>query len=314
MNMKLSVILPIRNEADTIPELISRLLSVLNHIEIDYEIIFVTDINTDNTLEILKRYSIADSKIKIIKLSNSFGQHVAVRAGLDHCESDAAVIMDADLEMFPEDIPKLYSKLNEGFDIVYGVNKNKNRSFLKDLASKIFNKIMNLLSDENAALNTDMFRIISRKVIDEIIKFREQKPSLTYIMGLINLPAVKVELEFGRRSKGRSNYNFKRQMNMAIDSFLSFSTKPVRFISLLGFFTSLVSFLYLLIVLIQKFFDKYTGIGLGTILVLIIFFGGLQLFAIGIIGEYIGRIFIQSKNRPLYIVEELFGDFNKSSY
>jgi glycosyltransferase involved in cell wall biosynthesis len=314
MNMKLSVILPIRNEADTIPELISRLLSVLNHIEIDYEIIFVTDINTDNTLEILKRYSIADSKIKIIKLSNSFGQHVAVRAGLDHCESDAAVIMDADLEMFPEDIPKLYSKLNEGFDIVYGVNKHKNRSFLKDLASKIFNKIMNLLSDENAALNTDMFRIISRKVIDEIIKFREQKPSLTYIMGLINLPAVKVELEFGRRSKGRSNYNFKRQMNMAIDSFLSFSTKPVRFISLLGFFTSLVSFLYLLIVLIQKFFDKYTGIGLGTILVLIIFFGGLQLFAIGIIGEYIGRIFIQSKNRPLYIVEELFGDFNKSSY
>ena len=221
MNMKLSVILPIRNEADTIPELISRLLSVLNHIEIDYEIIFVTDINTDNTLEILKRYSIADSKIKIIKLSNSFGQHVAVRAGLDHCEGDAAVIMDADLEMFPEDIPKLYSKLNEGFDIVYGVNKNKNRSFLKDLASKIFNKIMNLLSDENAALNTDMFRIISRKVIDEIIKFREQKPSLTYIMGLINLPAVKVELEFGRRSKGRSNYNFKRQMNMAIDSFLS---------------------------------------------------------------------------------------------
>jgi glycosyltransferase involved in cell wall biosynthesis len=314
MNMKLSVILPIRNEADTIPELISRLLSVLNHIEIDYEIIFVTDINTDNTLEILKRYSIADSKIKIIKLSNSFGQHVAVRAGLDHCEGDAAVIMDADLEMFPEDIPKLYSKLNEGFDIVYGVNKHKNRSFLKDLASKIFNKIMNLLSDENAALNTDMFRIISRKVIDEIIKFREQKPSLTYIMGLINLPAVKVELEFGRRSKGRSNYNFKRQMNMAIDSFLSFSTKPVRFISLLGFFTSLVSFLYLLIVLIQKFFDKYTGIGLGTILVLIIFFGGLQLFAIGIIGEYIGRIFIQSKNRPLYIVEELFGDFNKSSY
>ena len=314
MNMKLSVILPIRNEADTIPELISRLLSVLNHIEIDYEIIFVTDINTDNTLEILKRYSIADSKIKIIKLSNSFGQHVAVRAGLDHCEGDAAVIMDADLEMFPEDIPKLYSKLNEGFDIVYGVNKHKNRSFLKDLASKIFNKIMNLLSDENAALNTDMFRIISRKVINEIIKFREQKPSLTYIMGLINLPAVKVELEFGRRSKGRSNYNFKRQMNMAIDSFLSFSTKPVRFISLLGFFTSLVSFLYLLIVLIQKFFDKYTGIGLGTILVLIIFFGGLQLFAIGIIGEYIGRIFIQSKNRPLYIVEELFGDFNKSSY
>ena len=309
--MKLSLVLPIRNEAQVIPELISRLNSVLNLMKVDYEIIFITDLNNDDTLTILKKYSISDPKIKIIKLSNSFGQHVAVTAGLDYASGDAAVVMDADLEMFPEDIPKLYNKFLEGFDIVYGVNKQKNKSFVKDWASRIFNKLMNIVSDDNAVLNTDMFRIVSRKIINEIARFREQKPSLTYIMALINFPAVQVDLEFGTRPKGESNYNFIRQFNMAIDSFLSFSTKPVRIISLFGFFISFSSFLYILIVLIQKIFSEYSGIGVGTIIVLIIFFGGLQLFAIGIIGEYVGRIFIQSKNRPLYIVEELIGDLDK---
>jgi dolichol-phosphate mannosyltransferase len=308
--MKLSLVLPTRNEADIIPELISRLHVVLNSMAVDYEIIFVTDLNIDNTLDVLKGYAISNSKVKVIKLSNSFGQNVAIKAGIDYAKGDAILIMDADLEMFPENIPKLYEKYLEGFEVVYGASKHKDRSFFKDLASRTFNKIMNIVSDDYARLNTDFFRIISRRVVNELEKFQEQKPSLTYIMALINLPAVRVELEFGKRSKGKTNYSFHRQLNLAIDSFLSFSTRPVRFISLLGFFTSFFSFLYLLQTLIQKFYDPYQGIGLGTIMVLIIFFGGVQLFAIGIIGEYIGRIFIQSKNRPLYIVEELIGNFD----
>lgn len=307
--MELSLVLPVRNEAEIIPELVERLNRTLNSMSIDYEIIFITDLNTDNTLPILRTHAESDHKIKVIKLTNSFGQNVAVKAGIDYSKGNAVLIMDADLEMYPEDIPKLYNKYLEGFEIVYGASKHKDRSFFKDLTSRWFNKIMNMISDDKANLNTDFFRIISRRVVNELSKFHEQKPSLTYIMALINLPAVRVELEFGKRPKGKTNYNFFRQINLAIDSFLSFSTAPVRVISLIGFFTSFSSFLYLLGTLIQKFYSPYTGIGLGTIVVLIMFFGGLQLFAIGIIGEYIGRIFIQSKNRPHYIVEELIGDF-----
>lgn len=307
--MKLSLVLPARNEADIIPELVARLRAVLKSMAVDYEIIFVTDLNTDNTLTVLKDYARSDSRIKVIKLSNRFGQNVAVKAGIDHSKGDAVLIMDADLEMFPEEIPRLYDKYLEGFEIVYGASKHKDRSYFKDLTSRTFNKIMNFVSDDNASLNTDFFRIISRKVINELAKFHEQKPSLTYIMALINLPAVRVEIEFGKRSKGKTNYNFLSQLNLAIDSFLSFSTGPVRVISIIGFLTSFSSFVYLIGTLVQKFYSPYEGIGLGTIMVLIIFFGGIQLFAIGIIGEYIGRIFIQSKNRPLYIIEELIGDF-----
>ena len=226
--MELSLILPVRNEAQVIPELVERLHATLKSMAIDYEILFVTDLNTDNTLPVLRTYAESDQKIKVIKLSNSFGQNVAVKAGIDYSRGNAVLIMDADLEMFPEDIPKLYEKYLEGWEVVYGASKNKDRSFFKDLTSRAFNKIMNVLSDDNARLNTDFFRIVSRRVINELAKFQEQKPSLTFIMALINFPAVSVEIEFGKRSKGKTNYNFRRQMNLAIDLFLSFSTSTCK--------------------------------------------------------------------------------------
>ena len=172
----------------------------------------------------------------------------------------------------------------------------------------MFNKVMNLLSDYDSNFNTDMFRIISRRMIEEIKKFKEMKPSLTFIMSLVNFPSAKIKVKFGKRTEGKTNYSFKRQVNMGVDSILSFSTKPLRIISLIGLFFSVISFFYLLLVLIQKLFIDYGGIGWGTIVVLIIFFGGLQLFAIGVIGEYIGRIFLQSKDRPLYTIDEIIED------
>ena len=306
--MDISVVIPVRNEEFTIPELISRVEATLVAMSMKYEIIFVTDINTDKTLSVLRNFHKKNKQIKVIKLSNSFGQHVAILAGLEYVIGKSVVLMDGDLEMYPEDIPKLYVKLQEGYDIVYGYNRNKNRSVINDLSSRFFNFIMKISSDYTFDHNSNMFRIMSEKAVKEVLRFKENQPSLTYIIGLINLPTCGIELEFGKRKFGNSNYRFKSQFNLALNSILSFSTKPLRAISLLGLTISVLSFIYLLIVLVEKFFTSYGGLGWGTVIVLITFFGGIQLLAIGIIGEYIGRIFLQSKNRPLYIIEEKIGE------
>lgn len=306
--MDISVLIPVRNEANALGFLIPRLLTTLGSMNLKWEVIFVTDINSDNTYEVLKVYHEKHPQIKIIKLTNSFGQHIAIWAGLRLCKGKCAVIMDGDLEVFPEDIPKLYRKQQEGYDIVYGHSKTKNRSLFRDTASRLFRRVMSTLTDYTMESNSNMFRIISRRVINEILRFEEYDPSLTYIMGLINLPSAGIPLSFGKREHGRTKYSLKKQLNFALNSLLSFSTTPLRMISALGFFISLASFIYLAVVAIQKLFVEYSGFGWGTVIVLIIFFGGLQLFAIGIIGEYIGRIFIQSKNRPRYIIEEKTGD------
>jgi polyisoprenyl-phosphate glycosyltransferase len=306
--MDISVVIPVRNEEFTIPELISRLEATLVAMSKKYEIIFVTDINTDRTLSVLKSFHEKNQHIKLIKLSNSFGQHVAILAGLEYAKAKSVVIMDGDLEMYPEDIPKLHAKLQEGYELVYGYNKHKNRSFINDLSSRFFNYMMKLSSDYSFDHNSNMFRILTSKAVNEVLNFKETQPSLTYIMGLINLPTTGIELEFGKREFGKTNYSLKSQFSLALNSILSFSTKPLRAISLFGFTISFFSFIYLLFVLVQKFFTSYGGLGWGTVIVLITFFGGIQLLAIGIIGEYIGRIFLQSKNRPRYVIEEKFGD------
>lgn len=301
----LSVVIPVRDEQDTIPILVKRLVAVLIALDVTYEIVFVTDVNTDRTWDVLKEQRERNGNIRLIKLSGAFGHHVAVIAGLKVTAGDSVLLMDGDLEMLPEEIPKLYKKRLEGFDVVYGSARNKNASFLRDLCSRWFNYFMGRLSDQAMTQSTDMFRVLSRRTVSEVLRFGEHEPSLTHIMGLINLPSAAVEVEFARREHGSTKYNFGRQLNFAIGSLVSFSTKPIRVIVTMGLCISAASSLYLVVVLFQKLFLRgYGGLGLGTLVVLITFFGGLQLLAIGVLGEYVGRIFIQSKSRPRYIVEE----------
>jgi glycosyltransferase involved in cell wall biosynthesis len=311
--MDVSVVIPVRDEQDTIPILVDRLVAVLGRLVASYEIIFVTDVNTDRTWEVLKEQRERNRNISVLKLSGSFGHHVAVIAGLEVSRGKSVVLMDGDLEMLPEEIPKLYAKHLEGFDVVYGWSRTKNASFVRDLASRAFNAVMSMLSDQSMTQNTDMFRVISRRTVTKVLQFGEHEPSLTHIMGLINLPSAGVEVAFVRRERGNTKYSFRRQLNFAISSLVSFSTKPIRLIVTMGLLISGTSFLFLAVVAFQKIFVRgYGGLGEGTIIVMFTFFGGLQLLAIGVLGEYIGRIFIQSKSRPRYIVEEqLLGDGQK---
>ncbi len=310
--IELSIVIPVKDEEKIIPSLIERISSAILDLKITFEIIFVTDINKDHTVDVLQYFSEKNQRIKTIKLANCFGQHVAVMAGLDYSQGNYVVIMDGDLQDFPEDIPLLYRKITEGYDIVYAVKQKKNDSFFRNLSSRTFNSLMNLFSDIKQTSNTSMFRIISRKAVNEVIQFRENEPSLTYIFNYINLPTSTVKVRSGSRQEGKTKYNIFGLMEFAISSLLSFSRKPLKLISNLGLIMSFFSFLYFAIVIFQHFFMQIEILGWATIISIITFLGGIQLLSLGIIGEYVGRIYMQTKNRPLYIIEKKIGDFNKS--
>jgi len=308
---EISIVIPVRDEEKNINDLIRRIFATVESLHKTFEIIFVTDINRDNTIDLLDACSKQHPNIKVLKLSNSFGQHVAVMAGLDHCLGKYTIIMDGDLQDYPEDILLLYNKICEGYDIVYALKDKKNEGFLRNLSSRIFNGLMNSLSDIKIDSNSSMFRIISRKARTEVIKFREYEPSLTYIFSFINLPTATIKVTSGVRIQGKTKYSFLKLVNFAISSLLSFSRKPLRMISNFGYIVSLVSLIYFIVVLYQYFFFGIPILGWATIVAIITFIGGIQLLSIGVIGEYIGRIYMQTKNRPLYIVEKRFGNFDQ---
>jgi len=309
--MDISVVIPVRDEEGNIPALHQRLKSSLKKLKVSYEVIFVTDINRDNTFAALQELNKKDKDFKVIKLSNSYGQHVAVIAGLEKCSGKSIVIMDGDLQDYPEDIETLYNKQREGYDIVYGVKEKKNDSFMRNVFSKTFVYIINLLSDVKTDYNTSMFRIISKRTRDEILRFEERQPSLVFIMSLIGFPSASVKVTSGERETGESKYSFMSLVNLAMSMLLSFSTKPIRLISYLGFIFSLLSFLYFIFTLVSRYLLNITVPGWATIIALITLLGGLQLFSIGVIGEYIARVFIESKRRPLYIIDKEVGNFKE---
>ncbi len=309
--LDLSIIIPVRDEEGNIAELVSRLSNVIKELKLTYEIIFITDNNRDNTFSVLQLMHKKDERVKILKLANSFGQHIAVMAGLHFCHGDMVVIMDGDLQDHPEDIPKLYNKLKEGYDVAYGIKERKNDSLLRNFLSGSFVKLLNMVSDYKLDYNTNMFRIMSRRIVREICNFKESKPSLTGLISLTGFPTAKVMVTTGKRKSGKTKYNFLGLINLAITFLLSFSSKPIRIISIFGFLVSGFSFMFLVSVIVQTFLtDEAIIMGYPTIASLITLFSGVQLLAIGIIGEYIGYIFLETKNRPLYILEERIGDFD----
>lgn len=303
----LSVVVPVRDEAGNVAELVRRLEATLTGLRLGYEIIFVTDRNRDNTFEVLRDLSRRDERVRVLKLSNAFGHHVAVVAGLAHAQGAAVVVMDGDLQDHPEDIPRLYAKLREGFDQVYGIKERKNESALRNLLSKGFLRVFRWLSDFDLDFNTGMFRIVSRRVVDEVLRFKERDPSLTFIMGFLGFPTARVPVTSGERHGGQTKYPLRRQLSFALSSLMSFSTRPLRLIAIAGLVISGLSLVYLVIVLLQQVVLHVPVPGWTTLVVLLTFLGGAILFAQGITAEYIARIFLETKNRPLYAIEERVG-------
>jgi len=305
--MHVSIVIPVRNEAENLRELGARVSRVCDALAWTYEIVFVTDINTDDTVQVLRTLHHDNPRVKMLKLSNAFGHHVAVYAGLQHVGGDIVVIMDGDLQDHPEDIPKLYAKLQEGYDIVYGTKACKNESVLRNLFSRLFVAVLRWLSDYRMDFNTCMFRMVSRRVVDAVLQFKEREPSLTFIMGMIGFPTASVEVTSGVREHGQTNYSFLRQINLAISSIVSFSTKPLRIISLFGLAMAGLSLMYFVVIIVQWCVFGIPVAGWATIIGMLSLIGGILLFAQGMTGEYIARIFMETKHRPLYLVEEQLG-------
>lgn len=303
----ISVVIPVRDEEDTVAEVVVRLTATLAALGVTHEILFVTDVNRDRTLERLRALSAADRRVRALKLSNAFGHHVAVLAGLAAARGAAIVLMDGDLQDCPEDVARLYAALGEGYDVVYGVKERKNDSGLRNLTSRTFLRLLRLVADYDLDLNTSLFRIISRRVADEVVRFGEREPSLTFIMAYLGFPTARIPVRSGTRRRGETKYGLGRQLGLALSTLLSFSTRPLRLIALMGLGIAGASLAYFAVVLVQHAVLRIPVPGWTTIIVLLTFLGGAILFTQGLTAEYIARIFLETKRRPLYAIEERIG-------
>ncbi|HBS88214.1 MAG: glycosyltransferase [Bacteroidetes bacterium GWF2_38_335] len=303
--MDLSVIIPIYNEELNISLLHSRLKKVIDSLNVSWEFIFINDGSKDNSLILIKELAKNDQRIKYISFSRNFGHQVAVTAGLDACVGDSVVIIDADLQDPPELITDLYNKFREGYDVVYARRKaRKGESIMKKITAKIFYRILKSITSVNIPVDTGDFRIISRKIVD-ILKQMPEKHK--YLRGQISWAGYNqtfIEYNRDERNAGKTGYTYKKMMSFAMDGVTSFSNFPLKIVTYAGFLVSLVAFIMIVYALYSRFITKDYVQGWTSLMISVLFIGGIQLISIGIIGQYLSRINDNVRNRPLYIIGE----------
>jgi dolichol-phosphate mannosyltransferase len=300
-----SIIVPIYNEALNIDSLLTRLKNVLKKIDVDYELIFINDYSKDNSLEIIRDHASNDANIKYIDFSRNFGHQVAVSAGLEYCKGDYIVIIDADLQDPPELILDLYQKINQGFDVVYAKRRSrKDRNILKKFAYKSFYKILSFVSQIEIPLDTGDFRIMTKRVVFELVRMNETNKFLRGQIAWLGFKQSYIEYDRDIRAAGEPGYTYYKLFRLALDGIISFSNMPLRVATIMGFFVFILSLILIIYTLFSYFFNDSTPQGWASLMISVLFIGGIQLLSIGIIGEYIGRIQTEVRKRPLYIVNE----------
>lgn len=308
-----SIIIPVYNEQENIPELYQRLKDVMdtlcisNKLSIEhYEIIMVDDGSTDFSWKIIKELNANDKRIRGVSFSRNFGHHIAISAGIDHARGNAVIILDGDLQDPPEEIPKLFEKFKEGYDIVYGIRQERNDSLFKKLTSKLFWWILRKFSGVNIPEDQTMLRILSKRMVESLKQMRESARFVHGMMAWIGFNSINVEVKHNPRTKGKSKYNLPKMFKLAFHAVTSFSTVPLKLASFLGFLSAFVSFFIGLYFLYKKIFLNIPVPGYASIIVSVFFVGGVQLLVLGIMGEYIGRIYQEVQHRPLYIIKDSF--------
>ena len=303
---ELSVIVPVYNEMANLMPLHERLSGILKQMNLSAEIIFVNDGSTDDSLALIKKLSTTDERIKYISFSRNFGHQVAISAGIDNAHGHAIAIIDADLQDPPELIPLLHKKFSEGFDVVYAKRKKrKDKSIIKKAAYKTFYRILARLSSVKIPLDTGDFRIISRKVADVLKTMPEQQKFLRGQIAWIGFRQAFIEYEREERVGGEPGYSWRKLFHLALDGITSFSNVPLRLATIAGLIVSGISFLLILYALYSHFFlGQSTPKGWTSLMISVLFIGGIQLLSIGIIGEYISRLVSNTRQRPLYIIED----------
>ncbi|GBD99334.1 hypothetical protein BMS3Abin07_01369 [bacterium BMS3Abin07] len=306
-----SIVIPIYNEEENIPELYRRLTAVMKKLCEDegmekesYEIILVDDGSTDRSWLLIKGLHEKDQKIKGIRFSRNFGHHIAITAGLDHAEGNAVILMDGDLQDPPEEIPKLYEKFIEGYDLVYAEREKRDDPLLRKIISWIYLRVLKIITNLEINLESGIFRIMSKRTVENLRRLREKSRFLLGLMGWVGLPQAKVKIERHKRYSGSSKYTLFKLFKLAWHGVTSFSYVPLQLATYLGFLVAVMSFLLGLFMLYRKLFLGIPILGYASIIVSLFFLGGVILLVLGVIGEYIGRIYTEVQNRPLYVIQE----------
>lgn len=303
---KISLLIPAYNEEETLPLLYKELCNVIKEIEnYEFEILFINDGSNDNTLNILRMLQDRDSRVNYISFSRNFGKETAMIAGFDYVTGDAAVVLDADLQDPPQLLSEMIKYWEQGYDDVYAKRRTREgESWLKKFTSHAFYKLLQKMTKIQIQEDTGDFRLLDRSAIQALKKLREKQ---RYTKGMFSwIGFNKKEILFDRkpRAAGKTKWNYLKLFNLALEGVTSFTTFPLRIATLIGMIVSVLSIIYMFIILIKSIIWQDPVQGYPSMMVTILFLGGVQLISLGIIGEYVGRIFNETKNRPLYIIRE----------
>ena len=305
---KLSIIVPVYNEAENIENFLKRTISTLVKINTDYEIIFIADPSNDKTEELIKQQIKTNNKIKLITFSRRFGQPAATMAGIQNCTGERCVIIDCDLQDPPELILNMYEKMNDGYDVVLARRKSrKGETLIKKFITKVVYAFIEKINDIKIPKDTGDFRIISKKIIENLKQFKEPNAFLRGLVAYIGFNQTFIDYDRDERSGGNSKYNrYLGSINIAFNGIFGFSSRPLFLMSVVGFIFALFSFLVGIYYIIIKLTDPTITPGLSSTILFITFFSGLNLIGLGLIGEYVGRIYDEVKDRPNFIIDKKY--------
>ncbi|TFE25845.1 glycosyltransferase [Cohnella luojiensis] len=293
------------NEEEVIEVTYRRLKVVLDTLGETYEIVFVNDGSRDGTSDIVRGMCKADPTVKLIEFSRNFGHQIAVTAGMDHSSGRTVVLIDADLQDPPELILDMVARWREGYDVVYGKRiERKGESWFKKMTAAMFYRLLRTMTSVNIPVDTGDFRLMDRKVCDALTSMRERSRFIRGMVSWAGFKQTSVDYVREERFAGETKYPLRKMIRLSLDAMTSFSTKPLKIASVLGFVLSAAGFVYLFVVLYQRFFTDTTTQGWTSLIAINLLFNGITLSLLGVLGEYIGRTYEESKGRPLYLVSE----------
>ncbi|MFM8293421.1 MAG: glycosyltransferase family 2 protein [Microcystaceae cyanobacterium] len=305
---ELSIVIPVYNEAENLAYLFERLLTVLDRLGQSYEVICVNDGSRDQTLNQLVLYHQQNSHIKVIDLSRNFGKEIALTAGIDYAQGRAVIPIDADLQDPPELIVDLVAKWQDGFDIVYATRRSRSgETWLKQLTAKAFYRTLGKMTQIEIPANTGDFRLMDRRVIEALKKLPERTRFMKGLFAWVGYRQTAIFFDREPRFQGQTKWNYWKLWNFALDGIFSFSLVPLKVWSYLGLGISLISLLYASYLVVRTLIFGIDVPGYASLMVAILFLGGIQLISLGVMGEYLGRVYEEVKARPLYLVREIWG-------
>lgn len=310
---KVSILIPAYNEQESLPLLYEKLTEVVDRLsQYEWEFMFVNDGSRDRTLEMLQELRAKDARVNYVDLSRNFGKEVAMLAGFDYVSGDCVVIMDADLQHPPTVIPDFLAKWEEGYEDVYAVRKTRGEeSWLRKQFSLLFYRILQKTTRVDVLQNVGDFRLLDRKCINYLRQLRESERYTKGMYCWIGCKKIGVEFEQGDRIAGESSWNFMSLLNLAIEGITSFTTAPLRLATFSGIAIAIVAFIYLAYIVLKAAIWGDPVAGYPSLMAVILFIGGIQLLFLGIIGEYLGRVFNETKNRPVYFIESFNGEYRE---